>query len=400
MLEPVSGGSGARALGAGWRPGWGDLLVLLATAIWSVNVVVVKVGLADSGPLTYSAIRYVFGGLALWILARWLEGPLQIPRGRELGLIVLAAACGVLVNQASFSGALALTNADNVAMIAGTTPLLVAGYLAWRGREHFGKRVWLGLALGLGGLVLVVGAGRWSSGLGVLVALGNPLSWAAYLLLLPRLLARHRPLTLAALTTAAGALMLLPLGAVQAAIQPPHVTLALVGLLAYSALGAVGLTTWLYLPGVRMLGPARAVVYGYLQPFLAVVAAGLLIAEPVLGLQLLGGAVMLAGVVIGRPRARPSAGVGVDIPSPVQAGSRTSRATGKASSSSATMTSGPANSRPSSWLRQLPGGRGSAVSPQRPPRLSGNRWATAMTFSKRAKASTWSEREPSAGSGR
>ncbi|NNM97107.1 MAG: DMT family transporter, partial [Candidatus Dormibacteraeota bacterium] len=159
MLEPVRGGSGARAHGAAWRPGWGDLLVLLATAIWSVNVVVVKVGLADSGPLTYSAIRYVFGGLALWILARWLEGPLQIPRGRELGLIVLAAACGVLVNQASFSGALALTNADNVAMIAGTTPLLVAGYLAWRGREHFDKRVWLGLALGLGGLVLVVGAG-------------------------------------------------------------------------------------------------------------------------------------------------------------------------------------------------------------------------------------------------
>ncbi|MHB8324862.1 MAG: DMT family transporter [Candidatus Dormibacteria bacterium] len=304
----------ARAMRLGRRVGFGDLLIVMATLVWSVNVVAVKVALAGSGPLTYSALRYILGGLALWALARWLEGPLPLPRGRDAGLIALAAASGVLINQASFTWSLALTNADNVAMIAGTTPLLVAGWLVWRGREHFGARVWAGLALGLAGLVLVVGAGRWSGWLGVLIALWNPLSWAVYLLLLPRLLGRFRPLTLAALVTLLGAGMLIPFGAVEAAAHPLHVTWAWLGLLAYSALGAGAITTWLYLAGVRRLGPARTVVYSYLQPFLTVLAAGLLIGEPVLPLQVLGGAIMLAGVISGRPRARPGAVAATALP--------------------------------------------------------------------------------------
>jgi hypothetical protein len=126
-----------------------------------------------------------------------------------------------------------------------------------------------------------------------------------YLLLLPRLLGRYRPLTLAAWVTVVGAVMLVPFGAVEALIRHPHVTGPWLGLLAYSALAAVALTAWLYLPGVRRLGSARTTVYSYLQPFVTVVAAGLLIGEPILPLQLLGGVIMLVGVAMGRPRPHP-----------------------------------------------------------------------------------------------
>jgi drug/metabolite transporter (DMT)-like permease len=307
MLDEVSLDVVARAQRLRRGFGWGDVFVVAATIIWGVNVVVVKLALTDSGPFTYSAIRYVLGGLALCGLARWLEGPLVRPRGTDAWLIAAAAAAGVLVNQASFAGALALTNADNIAMISGTTPLLVVGWLVWRNREHFEAKVWGGLGLGLVGLVLVVGAagGTWSSWLVVLVALANPLGWAVYLLLLPRLLGRYRPLTLAGLVTMVGAVMLVPFGAVEALNRHPHITGPWLGLLAYSALAAVALTTWLYLPGVRRLGPARTIVYSYLQPFVTVVAAGLLIGEPVLPLQLLGGVIMVVGVVMGRPRPHP-----------------------------------------------------------------------------------------------
>jgi drug/metabolite transporter (DMT)-like permease len=306
MLDEVSLDMVARAQRVRRGFGWGDVLVVAATIIWGVNVVVVKLALTDSGPFTYSAIRYVLGGLALCGLARWLEGPLRRPRGIDAWLIA-AAAAAVLVNQAGFAGSLALTNADNIAMISGTAPLLVVGWLVWRGREHFGAKVWSGLGLGLVGLVLVVGAagGTWSSWLVVPVALANPLGWAVYLLLLPRLLGRYRPLTLAALVTVGAAVMLVPFGAVEALNRHPHVTGPWLGLLAYSALAAVTLTTWLYLPGVRRLGPARTTVYSYLQPFLTVVAAGLLIGEPILPLQLLGGVIMLVGLAMGRPRPHP-----------------------------------------------------------------------------------------------
>ena len=125
------------------------------------------------------------------------------------------------------------------------------------------------------------------------------------MLLLPRLLGRYRPLTLAGLVTMVGAVMLVPFGAVEALNRHPHITGPWLGLLAYSALAAVALTSWLYLSGVRGLGPARTTVYSYLQPFLTVVAAGLLIGEPILPLQLLGGVIMLVGVAMGRPRPHP-----------------------------------------------------------------------------------------------
>ncbi len=303
----MSLGAAARARRAAREFGWGDVLVVAATIIWGVNVVVVKLALTDSGPFTYSAIRFVLGGLALCGLARWLEGPMARPRGSDAWLIAATAVAGVLVNQASFAGALALTNADNIAMISGTTPLLVVGWLVWRNREHFEAKVWGGLFLGLVGVVLVVGAagGTWSSWLVVPLALAMPLSWAVYLLLLSRLLERYRPLTLAAWVTMVGALMLVPFGLVEALNRHPHITVPWLGLLAYSVLAAVALTTWLYLSGVRRLGPARTTVYSYLQPFLTVVAAGLLIGEPILPLQLLGGVIMLVGVGMGRPQPQP-----------------------------------------------------------------------------------------------
>ena len=159
------------------RQGRGDLLVVAATVIWSVNVVVLKVALQGSGPLTYSALRYIVGGIALLLLARYLEGPVHLPPRGDRRLLVALATCGVLVNQSSFSGSLALTNADNVAMISATTPVLVAIWLVWRSHERFRSLVWVGLGLGLLGLGLVVGAGHWSGLLGIGIALLNPLSW-------------------------------------------------------------------------------------------------------------------------------------------------------------------------------------------------------------------------------
>lgn len=302
----MSSGLGGRSLRLGKTVGWGDALVLCATILWSVNVVVVKLALADSGPLTYSAIRYLVGGLVLLGLAHRLEGRLVLPRGQDALLIAAAALTAVLINQSSFTVALSMTNPDNVAMISGITPLLVAGWFVWRRREHFETRVWVGLFLGFAGVVLVVGAGAWSSWLGVLVALANPLSWAVYLLLLPQLLGRYGPLTLSALVTMLGALMLLPFGVLDAVGNHPHVTWHWLGLLGYSTGLALVLTSWLYLLGVRRLGPARTAVYVYLQPFLAVIAAGILIGERILPLQLLGGVIMLIGVAWGRPRPRPS----------------------------------------------------------------------------------------------
>ncbi len=280
-----------------------DGAVLLATALWSLNIVVVKVGLESAGPFTYSAGRFLVGGVLLLGLAHRLEGPLPLPRGAALWRLVLVALLGVVINQAAFTLGLALTSADNVAMITAVTPLVVAGVVVWRHGLRLPLRVWAALGAGLVGVGLVVGGGGLSRGtlVGDLVAAGMPLSFAAYLLLLPPLLRRYRPLTLSAMVTVLGGLMLLPLGAVEAAATPVHWGWAFVGLWAFSAVGAVAVTNFLFYAGLAVLGPARAAAYNYAMPFLGVLFAAVLIAEPVRPLQLVGGLVVLGGVAFGRP---------------------------------------------------------------------------------------------------
>ena len=109
--------------------------------------------------------------------------------------------------------------------------------------------------------------------------------------------------------------MLVPFGAGAAILDRPHVTWAWLGLLLFSVGVAVVTVQWLYLAAVRRVGPARAASYTYLEPFLTVAVAWLLIGERVLPLQILGGVVILLGLLIGRPgplgTARPTTGGGI-----------------------------------------------------------------------------------------
>jgi drug/metabolite transporter (DMT)-like permease len=163
--------------------------------------------------------------------------------------------------------------------------------------------VWAGLAVGLVGVALVVltaGVGH-LSWLGVLLAVGGPVISAIYLLLLPGLLGSYRPLSLAAIITLGGTVMLAPFGLAEGINHHPHVTWAWLGLLGFSVIAAVVAVNWLYLAAMRTLGPARTASYTYLEPFITVAAAGLLISERVLPLQILGGVVILIGLAIGTP---------------------------------------------------------------------------------------------------
>ncbi|HVB14520.1 MAG TPA: EamA family transporter [Candidatus Dormibacteraeota bacterium] len=77
--------------------GRGDALILAATILWSVNIVVVKVALANSRPLTYSTLRFLLGGVCLWWLADRVEGPIRWPSRSEWWLISAAAATAAMM---------------------------------------------------------------------------------------------------------------------------------------------------------------------------------------------------------------------------------------------------------------------------------------------------------------
>lgn len=128
--------------------------------IWSTGFIVAKFGLPYAPPLTFLVIRYVLSIVCflIWIrLARapWPRVPRQWLHLAVAGLLMHAAYLGgvwVAVKGGMGSGLAAL--------IVGLQPVLTALWISGTGSAQAHNRVtsrqWMGLVLGLGGLLLVV----------------------------------------------------------------------------------------------------------------------------------------------------------------------------------------------------------------------------------------------------
>ena len=126
--------------------------------IWSTGFVVARYGMPHAPALGFLSVRYALSILAflVWVAivrAAW-------PRGRtqwlHLGITGVLMHAGYLVGVwVAVKGGL---GAGMAALMVGLQPLLTAVWMNARGGAHrVGQRQWLGLALGLAGLLLVLG---------------------------------------------------------------------------------------------------------------------------------------------------------------------------------------------------------------------------------------------------
>lgn len=131
--------------------------------IWSTGFIVAKFGLPFAPPLTFLVMRYALSIVCflIWIRftrARWPQGRTQWQHLAVTGVLMHAGYLGgvwVAVKGGMGSGLAAL--------IVGLQPVLTALWVSWvglsgdRATEHrVSPRQWMGLGLGLGGLLLVV----------------------------------------------------------------------------------------------------------------------------------------------------------------------------------------------------------------------------------------------------
>jgi len=131
--------------------------------IWSTGFIVAKYGLPYAPPLTFLAIRY-FLSIAcflIWIVLARASWPRE---GRQW---LHLAVTGVLMQAGYLGGVWVAVKAGMgsglTALIVGLQPVLTALWVSWAASGNAGEsasrvtsRQWMGLALGLGGLLLVV----------------------------------------------------------------------------------------------------------------------------------------------------------------------------------------------------------------------------------------------------
>ncbi|MES5820492.1 EamA family transporter [Streptomyces sp. RG80] len=275
-------------------------LTAVAPVAWGTNYFVTHEYLPADSPLYGAALRALPAGLVLLALCRKLPRGVWWGRSAVLGLLNVSVFF-VLVYAAS--QLLPTSVASTVMAMSPLTMMLIAWPLV---AERPGRAHLAGAAVGLGGVCLMLLTG--ASGVsvpGVLASVGAMLVSAFGHILTKRWNAGSDVLASTAWQLTAGALFLLP---VAAAVEGPPPALTGPSLLAfgYVSLVATALAFTAWFAGLRHLPAATVGLIGLLNPVTGVLLGTVVAGEAMTGRQLCGLALVLLGVLLGRP-ARPSA---------------------------------------------------------------------------------------------
>lgn len=283
-----------------WR---GVAMIVGAAVCWGTMAAVIKLLFRDRGvdPLflvvirAYLATVILFAGLAIIAPAR-----LRIS-GAGLRAAAIVGIGGLLTNNYLYFQAIHLTSVAMALLLQYQAPVLVAIYGALVTRQRVSLRLGLSLFLTVIGCALVVRiydpAAIRLNLVGVLAGLGTAFSFAFYILTSRAALASMGSWTLVAYGYLAASLAWLP-------IIPPWRILAAGfpleswgGFLAVATVGTV-IPFGLFISGLAYLPPTSASILAMLEPVVAAMAAYMILGEILLPLQIVGGGLVLAGVLL------------------------------------------------------------------------------------------------------
>lgn len=282
-----------------------DLGLLALAGIWGVNFSVLKVVLDLMDPLALNALRFPLAALVLALVVARLPGPGPEP-GDRIPLILLGL-LGNVVYQMAFIVGIDRTLAGNASLLLATSPVWTVLLSAALGHEEPNGLVFLGSAVTLGGMGLVVAGGgqavgwRWESLGGDALMAGAAVLWAFYTVSSARYVRRYGAIRVTAWTLWIGTPVLVLAGIPSLTVVPWDRVTAWTWLgIAYAGVFSVGIAYLLWYRGVKRLGNSRTAVYSNLVPVAALLTAWLWLGEVPTALQVSGAAVILGGISVAR----------------------------------------------------------------------------------------------------
>ena len=304
-----------RAVRRSFPPEAGLAAVVL---FWGLNFAVIKVPLAVLPPLVVNVLRFALSAVVL--------GAIHAARSRARGVPMTATfragtaqviglgLLGQVVYQVGFILGIDRTTAGAAAILIAASPLVTAAAGHVLGIDRLRALGWAGFLVSLAGVGLVVTshpdastATTPSDPVGIALLLGAAAAWGLATVWSRTLL--DRGATALGLSFW-GVVLAVPVLGVLAIPDLAGVDWSAVGWPAWAALvysGALstGVAYWLWYDAVQRVGPSRAAAFSNLTPFVGVAAGVAFLGEPFVVLQVAGGALVIAGLVVMR-RERPT----------------------------------------------------------------------------------------------
>ena len=279
-----------------------SLPAFFAVLIWSGIAPFGKYALDDFPTLAFVALRALIATVVIFLLLRARRLPIGIDRV-DLPRVLIAGIGLLAVSQLFFMGGLDRTSVAHLIILASTSPL-IAAVIRWTRRgERPDPRSAVALLLGFAGVLIVVGDAGSTEGtsvLGDLMALGAAATWVGMTVYPQPLVVKYGAVRATGWLMLAAALALVPVSvfSIASTMQTPPPPLAWASLL-YTALGMLAGNT-LWQKAVQQVGPARTLIYLYLEPFLALLIAAVVLGDRMTLMQAVGGILAIAGVMLVR----------------------------------------------------------------------------------------------------
>lgn len=279
---------------------WTAAAAVISVALWASTFTLFTIAFRRLDPLAFTGVRYLLlTSLAGAFLVRWRRRRGASPR-HDVRAAMIAGLFGYVLLELTFVLGLDRTSVVASAILVATHPIWSVAFASIAARRRPAPRELAGLGLGMAGVVVFLG----SSGVvevraGDLLSLGTAVSFGIYAAILDRVSGRMPQGELVATSMATGGVVLIAVS-VPAMFAQDWSTVRPVdwAIVVYSALGPILLGFVLWAWALKRRGMARTAPIGYLEPIFATALAFVVLGEWFTAPQLVGGALVLAGVVL------------------------------------------------------------------------------------------------------
>lgn len=271
--------------------------------LWGLAFVGIKEVLDEMSPTTLTMLRFAIADVCLaGVLIAVPSTRPRFERG-DIWRIVVLGITGVPMYHLALNWGEQRTSASIASLIVATAPVMVALGSAAVLRERVVPRRWLGIVLAFAGVAVLAAAHRTSGGAGtsvagVVVSMLAPVSWAIYSIVAKPLTERASSLQVTAAGMLVGSIALLPFVSARTFREIGGLSASGWAWMALLGVGSSVLGYFIFVWALARMEATKVAVFLYAVPVVALVAAWLILDEPLGTSVVVAAALVIAGVVL------------------------------------------------------------------------------------------------------
>ncbi len=278
-------------------------LVFLVTALWGMNLVIIKILVEDLPPHTMTAFRIMLAGVTAFSVVLLGKNFRPLTR-KEWIYILLGMVFGVVLHQSFIALGLTMVGASNASLILALVPLTTAILSVLYLGEKLTPLRTIGFILALAGVFFIQGGSVRHLGfsLGELIIFLAMFVQAASFILIKKVTVTVDSKLVTALMSLTGSISLLiisfvvePQGLNQMTQAPPFTYF----LLFFSGIVISGGGHLIFNASIQKIGAAQTAVFNNFVPFFGLVSSAVFLNETITSSQSLGFVFIVTGVLFG-----------------------------------------------------------------------------------------------------